>query len=179
MRFPVLDRSDAEGLARPGPLERRGTPGRREVDPPVRSGPGRAGPPARVRAGSAVGEVLAGVLARPGDRAIDELVTLFSARGPRGRAPWPRSPTSCAPDGRRHGHLRRQPQHQLHQRVHLQVPVLRLLKGPLSLNLRGTPYLLELDEITRRVVEAEALGATEVCLQGGIHPTSTATTTST
>ncbi|MDQ1418443.1 MAG: synthase, partial [Acidimicrobiaceae bacterium] len=43
-------------------------------------------------------------------------------------------------------------------------------KGPLSLNLRGTPYLLGLDEITRRVVEAEALGATEVCLQGGIHP---------
>ena len=29
-------------------------------------------------------------------------------------------------------------------------------KGPLSLNLRGTPYLLEVDEITRRVVEAEA-----------------------
>ncbi|MEY2418628.1 MAG: synthase [Actinomycetota bacterium] len=43
-------------------------------------------------------------------------------------------------------------------------------KGPLSLNLRGAPYLLELDEITRRVAEAEELGATEVCLQGGIHP---------
>jgi FO synthase len=40
----------------------------------------------------------------------------------------------------------------------------------LSLNLRGAPYLLELDEITRRVAEAEAEGATEVCLQGGIHP---------
>jgi len=35
---------------------------------------------------------------------------------------------------------------------------------------RGAPYLLELDEITRRVAEAEAEGATEVCLQGGIHP---------
>ena len=43
-------------------------------------------------------------------------------------------------------------------------------KGPLSLNLRGAPYLLELDEITGRVAEAEAEGATEVCLQGGIHP---------
>ena len=43
-------------------------------------------------------------------------------------------------------------------------------KGPLSLNLRGAPYLLELDEITRRVVEAVDEGATEVCLQGGIHP---------
>ncbi len=43
-------------------------------------------------------------------------------------------------------------------------------KGPLSLNLRGAPYLLDLEEITRRVAEAEAAGATEVCLQGGIHP---------
>ena len=43
-------------------------------------------------------------------------------------------------------------------------------KGPLSLNLRGYPYLLELDEITRRVAEADERGATEVCLQGGIHP---------
>jgi FO synthase len=43
-------------------------------------------------------------------------------------------------------------------------------KGPLSLNLRGAPYLLELTDITDRVAEAEAVGATEVCLQGGIHP---------
>ena len=43
-------------------------------------------------------------------------------------------------------------------------------KGPLSLNLRGTPYLLEMEEITKRVMEAELAGATEVCLQGGIHP---------
>ncbi len=43
-------------------------------------------------------------------------------------------------------------------------------KGPLSLNLRGDPYLLSLDEIAERVREAEERGATEVCLQGGIHP---------
>ncbi len=43
-------------------------------------------------------------------------------------------------------------------------------KGPLSLNLRGTPYLLELSEVTEKVAEAEKSGATEVCLQGGIHP---------
>ena len=43
-------------------------------------------------------------------------------------------------------------------------------KGPLSLNLRGDPYLLTLEEISERVREAEAKGATEVCLQGGIHP---------
>ena len=43
-------------------------------------------------------------------------------------------------------------------------------KGPLSLNLRGDPYLLTLDEISERVREAHERGATEVCLQGGIHP---------
>ncbi len=43
-------------------------------------------------------------------------------------------------------------------------------KGPLSLNLRGKPYLLTNDEIAARVQEAADLGATEVCLQGGIHP---------
>ena len=43
-------------------------------------------------------------------------------------------------------------------------------KGPLSLNLRGTPYLLTLDDIAQRSREAWEIGATEVCLQGGIHP---------
>ncbi|MBU3702490.1 MAG: 7,8-didemethyl-8-hydroxy-5-deazariboflavin synthase subunit CofH, partial [Acidimicrobiia bacterium] len=43
-------------------------------------------------------------------------------------------------------------------------------KGPLSLNLRGTPYLLTLDDIAARTREAADRGATEVCLQGGIHP---------
>lgn len=43
-------------------------------------------------------------------------------------------------------------------------------KGPLSLNLRGTPYLLELEDIADRTIEAAEAGATEVCLQGGIHP---------
>jgi len=43
-------------------------------------------------------------------------------------------------------------------------------KGPLSLNLRGNPYLLTLDDIAERVREAWDIGATEVCLQGGIHP---------
>ena len=43
-------------------------------------------------------------------------------------------------------------------------------KGPLSLNLRGAPYLLTLSDMADRVREADELGATEVCLQGGIHP---------
>ena len=43
-------------------------------------------------------------------------------------------------------------------------------KGRLSANLRGRPYNLDLAEIARRTREAWARGATEVCLQGGIHP---------
>jgi len=43
-------------------------------------------------------------------------------------------------------------------------------KGPLSLNLRGDPYLMTLEQITDKVREAYDMGATEVCLQGGIHP---------
>ena len=44
-------------------------------------------------------------------------------------------------------------------------------KGPLSLNLRGTPYLLDArGHPGPRRRGARALGATEVCLQGGIHP---------
>jgi len=43
-------------------------------------------------------------------------------------------------------------------------------KGKLAANLRGLPYLVPHDEIVRRVREAWARGATEVCLQGGIHP---------
>jgi FO synthase len=43
-------------------------------------------------------------------------------------------------------------------------------KGKLAANLRGAPYLVPLEEIARRAVEAWERGATEVCLQGGIHP---------
>ncbi|MEK9649416.1 MAG: 5-amino-6-(D-ribitylamino)uracil--L-tyrosine 4-hydroxyphenyl transferase CofH [Gammaproteobacteria bacterium] len=37
-------------------------------------------------------------------------------------------------------------------------------------DLRGKPYDISFEEIQRRVLEAERRGATEVCLQGGIHP---------
>jgi FO synthase len=49
-------------------------------------------------------------------------------------------------------------------------------KGKLSENLRGRPYDLDLPEIRRRVEEAWERGATEVCLQGGIHPEYTGAT---
>ena len=43
-------------------------------------------------------------------------------------------------------------------------------KGKMSENLRGKPYDLKLDEIVSRTREAWDRGASEVCLQGGIHP---------
>ncbi len=49
-------------------------------------------------------------------------------------------------------------------------------KGKLSENLRGAPYDLDLDEIARRTAEAWERGATEVCMQGGIHPQYTGAT---
>ncbi len=49
-------------------------------------------------------------------------------------------------------------------------------KGKTHEALRGAPYDLALDEIVRRAIEAWERGATEVCLQGGIHPSYTGET---
>jgi FO synthase len=46
-------------------------------------------------------------------------------------------------------------------------------KGKLAANLRGPAYLVPLEEVVRRCEEAWERGATEVCLQGGIHPSFT------
>ncbi|HEV7324021.1 MAG TPA: 5-amino-6-(D-ribitylamino)uracil--L-tyrosine 4-hydroxyphenyl transferase CofH [Bosea sp. (in: a-proteobacteria)] len=46
-------------------------------------------------------------------------------------------------------------------------------KGKLSENLRGRPYDLEMSEVAGRVRVAWERGATEVCMQGGIHPSYT------
>ncbi|HJW61853.1 MAG TPA: 5-amino-6-(D-ribitylamino)uracil--L-tyrosine 4-hydroxyphenyl transferase CofH, partial [Actinomycetota bacterium] len=121
------------------------------------------------QAGGKVGEVLAGVAAgqQPGE---EELVALFAARGPEVRAV-----AEVADD------LRRQAVGDVVTFVrnrninYTNVCTFRcrfcaFSKGPASLNLRGAPYLLGLDEVARRVVEADQRGATEVTLQGGIHP---------
>lgn len=43
-------------------------------------------------------------------------------------------------------------------------------KGKVSEELRGRPYDISAEEIARRTREAWERGATEVCMQGGIHP---------
>ena len=49
-------------------------------------------------------------------------------------------------------------------------------KGKTAETLRGKPYDLALEEVSRRVTEAWDRGATEVCMQGGIHPAYTGDT---
>ena len=160
MRFAVLDRCDAEALARePGEQWYSGA----EARPP------RLLPASGARAGGVVGEVLAGVLLGQ-TTGVDELVALFSARGPEVSAV-----AEVADDLRRRA-VGDTVTFVANRNINYtnvctyKCRFCAFSKGPLSLNLRGQPYLLELDEITRRVVEAEEAGATEVCLQGGIHP---------
>jgi FO synthase len=49
-------------------------------------------------------------------------------------------------------------------------------KGKTHEALRGAPYMLDSQELKRRVREAWDRGATEVCMQGGIHPSFTGQT---
>lgn len=189
LRFAVLDRSDADGLGRDDPgavfVQRLTPPSPEQVDEGIeilhvgpRSTAWYSGatveppvlvPGTRPVGRSAVTEVLDGVLLgqEPGQ---DELVTLFRARGPEVVAV-----AELADE------LRRQSVGDTVTWVNnrninytnvctFKCRFCGFSKGPLSLNLRGTPYLLTLDDIAARVREAVDVGATEVCLQGGIHP---------
>jgi FO synthase len=169
MRFPVLDAADAEGLGRDHPWCSGG-----EFPPPqLLSVPGavRTPPPLATTptSGSAVGDVLAGV-ALGQEVGEDEIVTLFSARGPEVRA------VAAVADSMRRDVVGDQVTFVANRNINytnvctFKCRFCAFSKGPLSLNLRGKPYLLELGDITERVAEAEQRGATEVCLQGGIHP---------
>jgi FO synthase len=116
-----------------------------------------------------VAEALAGVLLGQ-EPDVDHLVDLFSARGPEVAAV-----AEVADDLRRRavGDVVTWVANRNINYTNICTFKCRFCafsKGPLSLNLRGDPYLLGVDEIQRRVVEAVDFGATEVCLQGGIHP---------
>jgi 7,8-didemethyl-8-hydroxy-5-deazariboflavin synthase CofH subunit/7,8-didemethyl-8-hydroxy-5-deazariboflavin synthase CofG subunit len=162
LRFAVLDVSDAEGLARDAAWCSGG-----DVSPPhLLEGALLVG---TSLTRSPVGEVLQGVQAGQ-EVGLDEIVTLFSSRGTEVHR------VAELADELRRECVGDEVTFVANRNINytnvctFKCKFCAFSKGPLSLNLRGAPYLLELDEITRRVVEAEAEGATEVCLQGGIHP---------
>jgi FO synthase len=186
LHFAVMDRSDAEGLGRDDPgsifpertLERAKAGDGAEVElvgelssqwysgagvDPMVLVPGRAA------AGGAVGEVLAGVNSGS-DVDFDEIVTLFGARGPEVVA------VADTADRLRRRAVGDDVTWIANRNINytnvctFKCRFCGFSKGPLSLNLRGTPYLLTLDDIADRAIEAAEMGATEVCLQGGIHP---------
>ena len=67
--------------------------------------------------------------------------------------------------------LCRDAQHQLHQHLLLRLPVLRLLEGQDRARICAAVHTISSwMRSRRRVREAWARGATEVCMQGGIHP---------
>ncbi|MEZ5229662.1 MAG: 5-amino-6-(D-ribitylamino)uracil--L-tyrosine 4-hydroxyphenyl transferase CofH [Acidimicrobiales bacterium] len=189
LRFTVLDRSDAEGMARDDPgavfperaefvttgddgadvilIGDRSTQwysGAPVTPPTMVTGRG-AGP----RFDGPVADVLDGV--RNGDEVgEDELLTLFRARGPEVAA------IAEVADELRQTIVGDDVTFVKNRNINytnvctFKCRFCGFSKGPLSLNLRGKPYLLTLEELQRRVVEAHEVGATEVCLQGGIHP---------
>jgi FO synthase len=186
VRFGVLDRADAEGLGRDDPGVVLPEQAQQAVDvgdgaevtlarrrsTAWYSGTDAAPPellPAPARATGAVREVLDGVCAGhpPG---LAELVTLLRARGPEVAA------VAELADELRAARVGDTVTYVVNRNInYTNVCTFRcrfcgFSKGKLSLNLRGAPYLLTLSEIVTRVLEAQHRGATEVCLQGGIHP---------
>ncbi len=154
----VLALSDAESLCRDSAWVSGG-----EEAPPERGVNGA--PSSR----SAVDEVLAGI--GLGQRlGFEEIVTLFSARGGEVER------VCEVADDLRQKIVGDDVTYVINRNINytnvctFKCKFCAFSKGPLSLNLRGDPYLMELSELTDRVAEAEGEGATEVCLQGGIHP---------
>jgi FO synthase len=192
MRFAVMDRSDAEGLGRDDPgaqFPERMTANhdagtgaevvqigsRRDTSTAWYSGAPVAPPllvpstsPVRPVRGP-VHDVLEGVLAGE-EVGEEEIVTLFSARGPEVAAV-----AEVADELRRRAvgdtvTFVRNRNINYTNVCTFKCRFCGFSKGPLSLNLRGTPYLLTTEDLQERTREAWAVGATEVCLVGGIHP---------
>jgi FO synthase len=159
VRTAVLVVQDMDALAR----DTSWSPGRDDLTPPTLL------PAALARAGGAVGEVLEGVQAGE-EVGVNEIVTLLGARGPEVAA------VAAVADDLRRTIVGDEVTFVRNRNINytnvctFKCRFCAFSKGPLSLNLRGAPYLVEMEEMQRRVLEAVECGATEVCLQGGIHP---------
>lgn len=182
LHFAVLDRSDAQGFARDDPgsvwpqrsIIANVDGSETTLNESSQWYVGTARNPSllldkTLSCNGAVGEVIDGVRAGQ-DVGFAEIVTLFAARGPEVVA------VAQLADQIREDLVGNEVTWVANRNInYTNVCTFRckfcgFSKGPLSLNLRGKPYLLSLDEIVQRSVEAAEVGATEVCLQGGIHP---------
>ena len=163
LRTPVLRAIDAEGFARTDPWS-----------------PGAAVAPPEVMAPAAIaGGELTRILHRARDgTALDEaaITRLFAARGGEFAA------VCDAADRLREEACGDTVTYVVNRNVnytnvcYFRCGFCAFSKGRPSENLRGRAYDLDLEEIARRAREAWARGASELCMQGGIHPDYTGAT---
>ena len=158
LRARVLGAIDSQGFAR---VERwaAGT-----TQAPPENGAAAAGP---------VGRELHRILERAGagETLVEtEIVRLFGARGPEFEA------VRTAADELRRSVSGEAVSYVVNRNInytnvcYFRCQFCAFSKGKLSEDLRGRPYDVPADEVARRAREAWSRGATEVCMQGGIHP---------
>ncbi len=137
--------------------------------------PGKPGAPAaedlpRAPAVSRIDPAAARLCDRPGAYGAADIERLFAARGPDYRA------VCAAADELRRAAVGDAATYVVNRNVnytnicYFKCRFCAFSKGRLADGLRGEPYDLAVGEVVRRAEEAWARGATEICMQGGIHP---------
>ena len=170
LRGRVLDAIDADGYRRPDEEWYSG------VDHPPPAAGRRAVEAAAAGAWRVPGRVVRGRVADVLDRAAsggrleeDEIALLFTARGAEAERLY------AVADALRRRSVGDEVTYVVNRNInytnlcYFRCGFCAFSKGPKSLNLRGDPYLIDEEETARRAVEAWEAGATEVCMQGGIH----------
>jgi FO synthase len=154
----VLDSIDSEGFAR---------------ESPWRVGGGLPPPPLVISQHEAIDPAIARAIAaaRGGERlSEDAIAALFAARGPDFSA------VCAAADALRQDTVGDTVRYVVNRNINYTNICLyhctfcAFSKGKQHDALRGPVYDLALEEVARRAAEAWERGATEVCMQGGIHP---------
>ena len=154
----VMGAVDSQGFARVEHWAPGSTP------PPPKNGTAAAGP---------VGRELHHILERAGagETLVEtEIVRLFGARGPEFEA------VRRAADELRRAVSGETVSYVVNRNInytnvcYFRCRFCAFSKGKLSEDLRGRPYDVTTEEVARRAREAYSRGATEVCMQGGIHP---------
>ncbi|MEO9255800.1 MAG: 5-amino-6-(D-ribitylamino)uracil--L-tyrosine 4-hydroxyphenyl transferase CofH, partial [Tepidiformaceae bacterium] len=166
MATSVIRAIDGEGFARVDAW----SPGDAETAPPPTEVPAKLDPDRAIRTDTAdVAEIL--TRATAGEELSEpDIIRLFGARGDDYHA------VCAAADSLRAATNREAVTYVVNRNInytnicYFKCQFCAFAKGKMSESLRGTPYDLGLDEIVRRAKEAWERGASEVCMQGGIHP---------